>query len=196
MVGLGNPGPRYARTRHNVGFRIAERFAERHGIALEEVRFAGLFGEGRAFGDDVAVLEPGTFMNRSGASVAAAVEALGLDPATELVVAYDDLDLPFGRLRVRAQGGGGGHNGLADILAALGTRVLPRLRFGIGRPGDDPPDAVAWVLGEFGEAESAALGARLDAAVHAIDCIFREGITPAMNQTNAAPAADEGPAPS
>jgi len=186
VVGLGNPGPEYADTRHNVGFRIVERLAERHGIALRrERRFHGLFGDGVVRGVATGLLEPQTFMNLSGRAVVAAVDALPLgDLASDLVVVYDDLDLPFGRLRVRPGGGAGGHNGLGDIQERLGRNDFARLRFGIGRPppGEDP---VEYVLAPFDAAQAAALDERLAQAADAVEAILAEGVAAAMNRFNA-----------
>jgi PTH1 family peptidyl-tRNA hydrolase len=186
VVGLGNPGPEYADTRHNVGFRIVERLAERHGIGLRrERRFAGLFGDGLANGVALGLLEPHTWMNLSGKAVVAAVDALPLgDLASDLIVVYDDLDLPFGRLRVRPGGSAGGHNGLADIQERLGRSDFPRLRFGIGRPppGEDP---VEYVLAPFAPEQLALLDARLSLAADAIEAILAEGVALAMNRFNA-----------
>ena len=194
VVGLGNPGPEYADTRHNVGFRIIERLAERHGVALRrERRFSGRFGEGVAHGVAFGVLEPHTWMNLSGKSVLAAVDALPLgDLASDLVVAYDDLDLPFGRLRVRPGGGPGGHNGLADVQERLGRTDFPRLRFGIGRPapGEDPVD---YVLAPFDAEQRAALDVRLALAADALEAILGEGVAIAMNRFNASRPEEAGP---
>ena len=185
VVGLGNPGPEYAATRHNAGLRVVERLAERHAIALAaERRLAARLGRGVVRGVRVALLAPLTFMNASGRSVAAALEALDpLDPAQDLLVVYDDLDLPFGRLRIRASGGAGGHRGLADVQQRLGRSDFARLRFGIGRPpvGLDPID---YVLAPFDAAEAAALPERLAAAADAVEVVLAEGVGRAMNQFN------------
>lgn len=190
VVGLGNPGPEYADTRHNVGFRILERLAGRHAIRLRpERRFHGRFGDGVVRGVAVGLLEPHTWMNLSGRAVVAAVDALPLgDLASDLVVVLDDLDLPFGRLRVRPGGGAGGQKGLADIQQRLGRSDFPRLRFGIGRPapGGDP---VEHVLAPFAGPDAAALEERLDAAVDALESVLVDGVALAMNRFNAAPAA-------
>ncbi len=187
VVGLGNPGGRYASTRHNVGFRAVERLGRRHGIELEEERFEGRFGAGWIAGHEVALLLPGTFMNASGRSVAAAVEALGLeDPARHLIVVLDDADLPFGRLRLRARGSDGGHNGLADVLGRLGSQEVPRLRFGIGRPGE-PVDTVDWVLAPFAPEEERRLGGLLERAAEALECFLEDGAGPAMSRFNGPP---------
>jgi peptidyl-tRNA hydrolase, PTH1 family len=188
VVGLGNPGPEYADTRHNAGFRIAECLAERHGIVLRR-RFRGRFGSGRIAGVESALLLPQTFMNLSGRSVVEAVRNLPLgELAEDLIVAYDDLDLPFGRLRIRPSGGAGGHRGLADVQDRLRRRDFPRLRFGIGRPppGEDPVD---YVLAPFDAEQSAALAAALAAAADAVEGILADGVERAMNRFNASPGA-------
>lgn len=187
MVGLGNPGPEYEATRHNAGFRVVERLASRCGVALRrEKALHGRFGTGRIAGEPTGLLAPETWMNRSGRAIEAVLEAHPLDPATELIVVYDDLDLPFGRLRLRPSGGAGGHNGLGDIQERLGRSDFARLRFGIGRP---PPgvDPVEYVLAPWSADEAAALGARLDAACDAIELALAEGVAHAMNRVNAAP---------
>lgn len=196
VVGLGNPGRRYAATRHNIGFRIVERFAERHGIAISEERFLGRFGRGTgprrgATRLDVAVLEPQTFMNLAGDSVAEAVRQLPLDDvAADLFVVFDDVDLSFGRLRLRPEGGAGGHRGLTHVIECLGRSDFPRLRFGVGRP----PGLLAtaeYVLQPFSPEEEVRVGARLDAAADALDAALAEGIGPAMNRVNRDPASED-----
>ena len=150
VVGLGNPGPRYADTRHNVGVRVLERFAREHGLALDARRFGSRFGSGWLAGGEprlaVALLAPETFMNRSGEAVAEAVAELGLaDVAGDLLVVLDDVDLPFGRLRLRAAGGAGGHRGLADVIVRLARQRLRaaalRGRAARGGSGDRRPRA-------------------------------------------------------
>ena len=185
VVGLGNPGPEYADTRHNAGQRIVEHLAGRHGIALaRKARLEARLGAGSVRSVRVALLVPLGFMNVSGRAVERALEALGpLDPAQDLLVVYDDLDLPFGRLRIRPGGGAGGHRGLADIQERLGRSDFPRLRFGIGRPppGADPVD---YVLAPFGREEAAALPERIEAAADALEAMLGGGIATAMNQFN------------
>jgi PTH1 family peptidyl-tRNA hydrolase len=185
VVGLGNPGSRYAATRHNVGARIVERLAERHRIDLAGRRFEGRFSRGRLAGEDVGLLLPETWMNESGLAVAQALRGLPMaDPTTDLLVAYDDVDLPFGRLRLRAGGGAGGHRGMDDVLARLGRRDLPRLRFGVGRP---PPlrETTDWVLEPFTRQEEVALPGLLDRAAAAVESFVGEGIEAAMARFNA-----------
>ena len=184
IVGLGNPGPRYARTRHNIGLRVLDAVATRAGAALAARRFAGRFGAGALAGERVGLLAPETFMNRSGEAVAEALAALPVaDPARELLVVLDDVDLPLGRLRLRARGSSGGHNGLADVLERLGSEDVPRLRFGIGRP-TEPRDTVDFVLEPFAPGEEELLTLAVARAVEAVECFVAEGIAAAMNRFN------------
>lgn len=187
IVGLGNPGRRYRGTRHNVGFRVVEGFASRLGIPLEQARFDGRFGRRRVQGIDVGLFEPQTFMNCSGGAVAAALGFLPVDDvSSDLLIVHDDVDLPLGRLRLRAQGGDGGHLGLRDVIARVGTRELPRLRFGIGRP-PDLLDTVAHVLQGFSSSENETLTEALDRASAAVEAFVTEGIVAAMDRYNASP---------
>jgi len=196
VVGLGNPGRRYAATRHNVGFRIVERFAERRGLDLGEGRFGGRFGRGHVSADgvtlDVAVLEPQTYMNRSGDSVAEALRFLPLEsPAEDLYVVVDDVDLPFGRLRLRPSGGGAGHRGLSNVIERLGTTEFPRLRFGVGRP-PDTQETADYVLQAFDADERVQLAGRVDAAVEALEAALVDGVSAAMNRFNRPPELESG----
>jgi PTH1 family peptidyl-tRNA hydrolase len=189
VVGLGNPGSRYASSRHNIGFRIAERFARRHSIDLSAERFGGRFGCGRlagadGAGSDVGVLQPETFMNRSGEVVAAALRYLPVDdPVEDVIVAYDDVDLPFGRLRIRPSGSSAGHRGLEDVIECLGTHQFPRLRFGIARPVV-AMETAEYVLQNFSAQEERELDGHLDTAALALDAMILEGVIPAMNRYN------------
>jgi peptidyl-tRNA hydrolase, PTH1 family len=147
VVGLGNPGDRYARTRHNVGFEVAKLAAERWGLPKFKKRYGGLFTQGR----DVAVLLPQTYMNESGNSVGPARGALGLD-LDHVVVVHDEIDLPFGRVEVRTGGGLAGHNGLKSLKRGLGSGDFTRVRVGVGRPDSTDPEIVSrHVLGRFSE---------------------------------------------
>lgn len=196
VVGLGNPGPRYAETRHNVGVRILERFAADCGIALCEEAFDGRFGRGvlpaakgapAGSAVDIALLAPQTWMNASGESVLAAVRGLPVeDIAADLVVVYDDVDLPFGRLRIRPGGGPGGHRGVGSVIEWLETRAFARLRFGVGRP-DGGTETSDWVLHDFDASEVFALERHLHAAADALLSILRDGVTVSMNRYNAGP---------
>ena len=188
VVGLGNPGKRYARTRHNVGWRVAERFADDCGLRIDCDAHGGRFGRGSLrCGDralEVGVLEPQDFMNLSGDAVAEALAELPIeDVRSDLLVVFDDVDLPFGRLRLRPGGGAGGHRGLTHIIERLGRDDFPRLRFGVGR-GPAGSDTAAWVLESFSPDEEAALPALVARAAQALVSALCDGIGPAMNLWN------------
>ena len=194
VVGLGNPGARYAATRHNVGARIVDRFAVERGILMTDRRFNSRFGRGRlprSAGEsperpdlELGLLVPETRMNRSGEAVAEALRGLPVEDVREdLLVVVDDLDLPFGRLRIRPQGGSAGHRGLEDIAERIGTSEFPRLRFGIGRP-EAEHSTVDWVLQAFSEAEDLALQERIPLAAEAVAAILIDGVVPSMNRYN------------
>ena len=189
VVGLGNPGRRYASNRHNVGFRIVERFARHRGIDLSTRKFGGSFGRGRITdreGEniDVGALLPETFMNRSGEVVALALRYLPIgDPSEDVIVVYDDVDLPFGRLRIRPSGSSAGHRGLEDVIRYLGSGAFPRLRFGVDRPAD-AMETAEYVLQDFSTQEERELDTHIDTAVEALDTMLVEGVIPAMNRFN------------
>lgn len=185
LVGLGNPGAKYAHTRHNVGFRIAEDAAGKLSVALDETRWNAVLGQGRAGGGPVAVLLPQTYMNASGESVGHAARFWRVGP-TEVVVAYDDIDLEFGRVQVKVGGGDGGHNGLRSLKQHLGTSEFVRVRFGVGRP---PPqwEGADWVLAKFSSAEEEQLSDLIPQAADAAVAALLEGPLLAMNRHNRRP---------
>jgi peptidyl-tRNA hydrolase, PTH1 family len=152
-VGLGNPGDRYARTRHNVGFEVAALAAERWGLSRAKKKYGGLYADGRAGpgGPRIAVLLPQTYMNESGSSVSPARGAFGV-PLDRVVAIHDEIDLPFGRIETRLGGGLAGHNGLKSLKQGLGSADFRRIRVGVGRPDTTDPEIVsAHVLGRFSE---------------------------------------------
>ena len=181
LVGLGNPGEKYQDTRHNIGFMLAREVASRTGIGLKKKGFQGVHGVGRVAGVETTILLPQTFMNHSGASVKAAFQSLGVSPG-DLIVAHDDLDLPFGTLRIRPEGGHGGHNGIRDICAVLGHGNFVRLKIGVGRP--EHGDVTNHVLGRFSPAERKQLPTLLAAVADAAEEIICHGVLSAMNQFN------------
>ncbi len=189
LVGLGNPGSKYGRTRHNIGFRVAEHAAQRLGAPLDSTRWNALVGQGRgqAGVDPVAVLLPQTFMNLSGEPVGHAARFWKVDPGG-VVVVHDDLDLEFGRLQVKIGGGDGGHNGLKSLNQHLGSKDYVRIRFGIGRPpqGWDPSD---YVLGKFSGDEENQLEELIPRAAEAAVTALSQGALAAMNQFNGKAAA-------
>ncbi len=186
IVGLGNPGPEYAATRHNVGFQVVDGLADRAGgewSKLPRLEALGCYVE---IGSETCLLlKPQTFMNRSGEVVRAACQFWpGLSPGSDLLVIYDDMDLPTGRLRLRPSGGSGGHRGIGNILGELETKEIPRLRVGVGHPGS-ASGVVDWVLEHFSEDEEANhLPAILARAADSVEVVVREGVTSAMGQFN------------
>jgi PTH1 family peptidyl-tRNA hydrolase len=181
VVGLGNPGSRYRRTRHNVGFMVIDMVAERWGITVGGKRHEAELGTGTVEGERVVLAKPQTFMNASGESVAKLRRLYRLDPADVLAV-YDDLDLPLGKVRLRGEGGAGGHNGMASLITVLG-KGFPRLRIGIGRPpgGADP---VGFVLEPFEAKESGTIDDAIARASDAVEAWITLGLDAAMNRVN------------
>ncbi|MBI5368268.1 MAG: aminoacyl-tRNA hydrolase [Planctomycetes bacterium] len=190
VVGLGNPGRKYEATRHNVGFRVVDCLARRHGAAVTRDQFLALMGEARIGGERVCLLKPMTYMNLSGQAVRAALDWFKEVPEQVLVVS-DDLALPLGKLRVRRGGSSGGQKGLASILQHLGTEAFPRVRIGIGAV---PPRMAAadFVLTPFGASETAEMERAIGAAADAVECWVARGVEPAMNKYNTAPAESPG----
>jgi peptidyl-tRNA hydrolase, PTH1 family len=182
VVGLGNPGPRYAETRHNVGFRVADALIARESGSYRE-RFNGLFASISLGGAPVGVLKPQTFMNDSGRSVQPAAQFLKVHP-TSILVVHDELDLSFGDVRLKAGGGDAGHRGMKSITQAIGSETL-RLRVGIGRPPPDFRGSVPdFVLHGFAPAEQVELPSVIDRAVEAVTLVVTRGMEVAMNATN------------
>ena len=181
IVGLGNPGRRYEGTRHNAGFMAIERLQRRFPEGTSRARFQAHIIETR-FGDQRVVLaQPQTFMNESGIAVDQLVRWYKV-PLDRLLIVYDDLDLPLGTIRLRADGSDGGHNGIASIIRSLRTNTFPRLRVGISRPATGP--TVPYVLARFSDAERRELDVVLDRVVDAVLVWMGEGLIPAMNQFN------------
>jgi len=188
LVGLGNPGPRYLDTRHNVGFMVLERLARAEGVTFrQQARLHGLLAELGVGPSRWRLLMPQTFMNESGRSIRAALDWYRLDPS-QLLVLVDDMDLPLGRLRLRATGSAGGHNGLRSTIQQLGTEAFPRLRIGIGAPADEPQQrrerTVSHVLGRFSEAERPVLEEVLTEVIAGIPLVRRLGLERAGNRLN------------
>jgi PTH1 family peptidyl-tRNA hydrolase len=184
IVGLGNPGPRYAGNRHNVGFMVVDRLADDAALPLNRAKFNGRYAAGSLEGKPVALLEPDTFMNLSGQSVAAARSFFNVALADILVV-HDEIDLPFGTLRLKVGGGHAGHNGLRSMVAQLGAADFVRLRVGVGRPVHG--EVSDYVLADFDREQRAWLPDLVDRSVAAVRLVLREGPLRAMNIINAAP---------
>ena len=181
IVGLGNPGPKYMKTRHNVGFMALDRLAELLGVSFKREKYKGHFAEARVGDARIVLLKPLTFMNLSGQSVALA--ARNVNEPDEVLIMYDEAELPLGRLRIRKSGSPGTHNGMRSVLERLGTREVPRFRLGVGAksPGSDLTDHV---LGSFRPDEWDEVEDMIDRAAHAAVLCIEDGIDQAMNKFN------------
>ena len=184
IVGLGNPGKKYSGTRHNLGFWVIDRIAAQRNISVGRQTCDALVGEGMVDGKEIVLVKPQTFMNRCGSAVAELGREYGVG-ADSLVVINDDLDLPFGRIRIRPSGGAGGHRGLISIMESLAGAQFQRVRVGIGRPpsGMDPAD---YVLEPFSEPEREQLSELVDRAAESVICLVLHGPERAMAQYNRA----------
>ncbi len=182
IVGLGNPGPEYAETRHNAGWRVAARLAERAGVGRWREKFSAFCAETRVEEEKVVLMRPVTYMNRSGRSVRSALDFWKME-IENLLVIVDDMHLDLGRLRIRPDGSAGGHNGLASVAEAVGREDYPRLRLGIG-PAPAPEEHVSFVLGPFRPEERGEADAMIERAADAAQCWIRDGLEEAMNRYN------------
>ena len=183
IVGLGNPGKEYERTRHNVGFAVVDEFARRQGITVTKREHQALFGDGRLGETRVFLLKPQTYMNLSGQSVASFLRQKPL-ALTDIMIVTDDIALPLGKLRLRAEGSAGGHNGLKSLIQHLHSQAFPRLRFGVGAPRDASVQ-VDYVLGQFGRREQADVDDAVDRAVAALEIwAGAGGLAEAMQKFN------------
>jgi len=180
IVGLGNPGPEYARTRHNVGFDTIDALAKRYGIRLEVRKHKAVYGFGQLEGVPVVLAKPLTFMNLSGQAVAPLAREFSIAPAHVLVIS-DDLDMDLARTRLKPKGGAGGHNGHKSIIHALGSTDYPRLKIGIGRSEDETIDHV---LTQFPPDERTAIDEAIERSVKGIELLVTEGIDAAMTAVN------------
>lgn len=185
LVGLGNPGRAYKNSRHNIGFMVIDRLAERLGVSFSRLESKALVTRAEFQGRRLILVKPQTFMNLSGQAVGALVRFYKV-PLEQLLVAYDDVDLPFGSLRMRPDGGSAGQKGIASIIERLGTQQFPRLRLGIGRP-PGRMEAADYVLQVFNRLEVEELPVLLDRAVDAVLTFVTQGMVAAMNVYNAAP---------
>ncbi len=181
IVGLGNPGSAYSLTRHNVGFRLIDILSREWQIEVKQNKFKGQYGIGQAEGQKVILLKPQTFMNLSGESVVPFLNWYQV-PQENLIVIYDDLDLPLGKIRIRAKGSSGGHNGLKSIIAQLGSQEFSRVRVGIGK--SEQIETADWVLSRFASEEENVLTEALEQARQAVQVILKQNLAAAMNQFN------------
>ena len=183
IVGLGNPGRQYENTRHNIGFRLIDKLAEKHNISVLECKHKALIGKGYIEGQKAILVKPQTFMNLSGESVREVLNFYKVEPDTQLIVVYDDISLAVGALRIRKKGSAGGHNGIKNIIAQTGTDIFKRIKIGVGEKpkGYDLAD---YVLGHFTQAENKEMDAACEQAIEAISLLVREEVEMAMNRFN------------
>ena len=183
MVGLGNPGQKYANTRHNMGFLTVDLLAEQKGVKLNKVKFKSAYNILSFAGARCLVMKPQTYMNLSGEAVREAAQFYKI-PADHVLVIYDDVSLPVGKIRVRPTGSAGGHNGIKNIIAHLGTQDFPRIKIGTGAPAGGGADMIDWVIGVPSQAERKVLLETFGRAIDAAECIIRSGCQKAMNDFN------------
>ena len=183
IVGLGNPGAEYAKTRHNVGFRTAELLAAQAGVKIDRAKFRGLVCQARLAGQKVLLLKPQTFMNASGEAVHLAAMFYRV-PISRILVISDDISLPVGKVRVRAEGSAGGHNGLKSIISHLGSQDFPRVKIGVGAKPHPDYDLADWVLSDFSAQEEKALAPALEHAAEAVLALMQSGPAAAANKFN------------
>lgn len=181
IVGLGNPGKKYDGTRHNVGFEAIEYLGYKNNIEINKIKHKALIGKGMIKGKKVMLVKPQTFMNLSGESLREILEYYDID-LSKLVVLYDDIDIDLGRLRIRKKGSAGTHNGMKNIIYLLQNDKFPRIRIGIGAPGNK--GLIPHVLGKFGKDEKEDILISIRSAAEAVECMLEEGIDKAMNQYN------------
>ena len=183
IVGLGNPGKQYERTRHNAGFRAIDELAKELGCKIDRMKFQGLYGQCSYAGKKLFLLKPQTFMNLSGRSVLQ-ISAYYNIPPQRIIVMFDDISLEPGRLRIRADGSAGGHNGIKSIIQELGSQDFPRVKIGVGAKPHPEQDLADWVLSSFSAGEEKALSASLPQAGNAALCVMEKGVPEAANRFN------------
>ena len=183
IVGLGNPGKQYDRSRHNCGFRVLDILADKLGCKVDKGKFQGLYGQCSFDGKKLLLLKPQTFMNLSGRSVLQ-LSAYYNVPPQRIIVLFDDISLEPGRLRVRSDGSAGGHNGIKSIIQELGSQDFPRVKIGVGAKPNPEYDLADWVLSSFSALEEKALEPALERAADAALCIITHGISETANRYN------------
>ena len=183
IVGLGNPGREYEKTRHNAGWRAIDRIAEKLDCKIDKAKFQGLYGQTKYAGSKLYLLKPMTYMNLSGRSVLQ-LSAYFHIPPQRIIVLFDDISLEPGRLRIRSDGSAGGHNGIKSIISELGSQDFPRVKIGVGAKAHPEQDLADWVLSAFSAAEEKALISALDRAADAALCIIDKGIPETANRYN------------
>ena len=184
IAGLGNPGTQYMGTRHNAGFSVIDALADQYNISVDTQKHKGMIGKGMIEGEKVILVKPQTYMNLSGESIREVMDYYKLDPSEELIVIYDDISLDPGQLRIRLKGSAGGHNGIKNIIAQLGTQEFPRIKVGVGAK---PPkmDLADYVLGHFSAEDQTVMNEAFKEASDAVEMMLRDSAERAMNHYNA-----------
>ncbi len=183
IAGLGNPGREYVGTRHNVGFEVADAICAKYDIKLNKEKFRAVFGDGRIAGEKVIVVKPQTYMNLSGEAIREIADWYKIDDE-DIIIIYDDVSLPVGKLRIREKGSAGGHNGIKNIIYQLQSDIFPRIKIGVGAPEHKDYDMKDYVLGHFSDEETKVLIKAAICAASAVEEIIRNGAKSAMNQYN------------
>ena len=183
VVCLGNPGKQYENTRHNIGFMTADELERREGVKVNKLKYRALTAEMKLGGERVLVMKPQTFMNLSGEAVKLAGAFYKIPPERVLVIS-DDVSLPLGKLRIRASGSAGGHNGLKNIIQHLGTDAFPRIKVGVGAPAHPEHEMIDWVIGNFSSAEKKVVAEAVAKAADAVACLIEKGVSEAQNKFN------------
>lgn len=180
IVGLGNPGKEYEKTRHNVGFDAVDIIAKEYNIDINRIKFKGVYGDGKIGDEKVMLLKPATYMNLSGESVLEVAQFYKI-PSENIIIIYDDISLEVGRMRIRRKGSAGGHNGIKSIIQNLSSDEFPRIKVGVGEP---KVDLVKHVLGRFMDEDRDKIEEVFKAVTKAVECIVNNGVDTAMNQFN------------
>jgi PTH1 family peptidyl-tRNA hydrolase len=189
IAGLGNPGKNYAHNRHNLGFQCINYIAKKHSITVKQIQCQSKTGKGKIEGSDVILARPRTYVNNSGNAIASLMRKHHI-PIQDIVIIYDDMDLPVGKIRIRPGGNPGGHKGIKSIISSLGSRDFCRIKIGIGRPIADEAnkieesDIIDYVLSNFSTEEQKKIDDAFQRATEAVECIISDGVTAAMNKFN------------
>lgn len=182
VAGLGNPGNSYENNRHNVGFMLVDKLSEKLSISLDKKKFDGVFGKGKFKGNEIFLLKPFSYMNRSGGPVRGLSQYFNVN-VSRIILVYDDLDLPPGKIRIRTKGGSGGHNGIKSVIENFGTTEIGRIKVGIGRP-EHREQVISYVLHDFDKEELKIIEKGIEKAAEAIEEIIVNGFTACMNNFN------------
>lgn len=183
IIGLGNPGSKYSWTRHNIGFEVVDYIAKLYDISISKIKHKALLGEGMVQGKKVILAKPQTYMNNSGESIREMKEWYKID-VKNIIVIYDDISLPTGKLRIRPKGSAGGHNGIKSIIYQLNTDIFPRIKVGVGQPNHPDYDLADYVLGRFSKEEENDIIEAIKEAAQAVATIIQSGVDVAMNKFN------------